>query len=400
MKSSPQQIFRESRTEAISVALVSLALLLVLLLRTGLVTYDHPMFSHPGDWHKYLYMASHPLGSFHIAPYCWRIGEPMIAGLLPFDLQWNFLLISAVSVWLTAILMYYIARSFEFDQSTALVGMVLFFSLGFATKVPLKYFWLVDPLATMIMTAAIYALCIKKNLWFLVLLTLGVTVKESVIFVAPLYYSLNTKKVIDFKLAGRTLLIVLPAVAILLTIRWIIPQLGNDPSYLSTIPDELKVIQVGLGTSYNYLEWAKANGLSRLQHLSFADLHSFTIGTFGAAVAILPLFAIRQIFPLLVRFLPFLFLVYTQLIFAGNTQRLLVIAFPAVILFALTGISAISDRLRIRPTYFLALPLIYYGVLLIDPENVRMPFESTVIIICLAALFQLRGKAVVPERSP
>ena len=391
MKISLQSILEEPRSELAAVASVSAVLLLLLLWRTSLVTYDHPMFSHPGDWHKYIYMASHSLGSLHIAPYCWRIGEPLIAGFLPFGLQWSFLLLSATSVWLTAILMYYIAKSFNFDRPTAFMGMLLFFSLGWATKVPLKYFWLVDPLAMLIMTAAIYALCVRKNFLFFVLLILGVTVKESVIFVAPLYYSLNAKKVIDFRLAGRNLLMVLPAVGVLLAIRWTIPQLGSDSAYLNTLPDELKVIQPGLGLNYSYLEWAKANGLARLQHLSFSDLHTYTIGTFGAAVTILPLFAVRQALPLFFRFLPFLLLVYSQLIFAGNTERLLVLGFPAVILFALKGIDTVSERLSLSSLHFFVLPLIYFAVYLMDPDNIRMPFESTILVVYLAVLFQLRG---------
>jgi len=81
----------------------------------------------------------------------------------------------------------------------------------------------------------------------------------------------------------------------------------------------------------------KAIGLPRLAQPSFEMLYAWTVGTFGFVPTLAPLLAIRRNLVPFFRFLPFLLLVYSQPLFAGDTSRLLVLAFPAVIVLALNG---------------------------------------------------------------
>jgi len=113
------------------------------------------------------------------------------------------------------------------------------------------------------------------------------------------------------------------------------------------------------------------------------------IGAFGICASALPLFAIRRNLGLLVRCAPFLLLVYSQLAFAADTARLVMIAFPAIIMMALTGAEHISERLRCPVAAFIPLPLIFFAFLLMQTNTMYAPAESLIVIIYLAGLFAL-----------
>ncbi|MDZ4744983.1 MAG: hypothetical protein SGJ05_03160 [bacterium] len=40
--------------------------------------YSGPEFASASNPLHYYYMAEHPIGSFHVAPFCWRIGLPWL----------------------------------------------------------------------------------------------------------------------------------------------------------------------------------------------------------------------------------------------------------------------------------------------------------------------------------
>ena len=143
--------------------------------------------------------------------------------------------------------------------------------------------------------------------------------KESALFVVPLYYTLNAKKFFDARLAERTMALALPALAVLFAIRTSLPAPAP------------------------YFEMLKAAGLPRLAQPSFEMLYAWTVGTFGVVPTLAPLLAIRRNLIPFFRFLPFLLLLYSQPLFAGDTSRLLALAFPAVIVLALNGFAWVRD---------------------------------------------------------
>ena len=63
---------------ALCAALFSIVWVVVVLLLHGDMRSD-PQFALPMDHHKYLAMAQQDVGTFRIAPFCWRIGAPAIA---------------------------------------------------------------------------------------------------------------------------------------------------------------------------------------------------------------------------------------------------------------------------------------------------------------------------------
>lgn len=388
----------DSKTEFFIVALVALLLLVALTLVTEKMTYDHPHFEYKGDWHKYIYMARNNPLDFHIAPFCWRIVNPLLVKSLPLELPWGFFVVCFLGTWMAAVAVYYLAKAFDCSTTFAFVGMLMFLSLGFATKNVLKFFWQPDALSFLFITWGIYCVRKRKDRLFIVLMAVGVAVKESMMFVAPLYYTFNARKLIDLKLIPRTVLLALPALLVLFTIRAAIPQKGTDPNYVNSLPENLRVVQVGLGAKYDYWEFAKSTLKMRRDNLSKNDIYAYTVGTFGAALIFLPFFAIRRNLSLLVRFLPFLLLAYSQTIFANNTERLIVLGFPAMIILALNGAENISRRLRFKPSDFIALPLVYFVLILATPDRAVAPFQAEIFILYFAALYYIRSKTGLPSR--
>jgi len=365
--------------EFILISIISLLFLAVLLSQTDIMTYEHPDFKNNWDHQKYIQMAEDDPFSYRYAPYCWRIAIPLIAGIMPFDLQWNFLLFSLIGIWGTGVTIYYVARKLDFSRSFAFIGMFMFFSIGWGAKLTLYDFWLQDAFSFLLITLAIYFILAKKDLYFIILLLLGVTVKETVIFIAPLYYTLNTlntRKIFDLKLGTRTVLYALPAIIVLMSIRGLMTPENLD---------------------YGYWMLFQKHGLDRLQDFSTLALFKesvilYTIGTFGVMVTLLPFFSVKRNVPLFVRLLPFILLVYSQVLFASNTERLIVLAFPALILLALNGIDYITKKLTIKPIDFILLPILMFGLLLIRPDE-YMPSlrnQAFIIILYLAFVFQIR----------
>ena len=324
------------------------------------MTPDHPDFAMPWDHHKYAWMAREdPLG-FHIAPFCWRLLVPCLARLLAFDLPTSFLLIAFAGISMTGVIVYALARELFQASSFGTIALLMYFSQGWAGKFALHDFWLPDALSYLFIALGIYAVFTRHDALFVLALAIGVLAKESVIFVAPLYYTLRTGRLVDPGLFKRCVLLTLPAILVLLSLRVLIPSMNDDPGYLNTLPETARIVQDGV-SSYDYADLFASIGLRRLRDLSMETLYSLTIGTFGVLL-LLPLFAWKRSGVLLLRFLPFLVLVYAQLLFSVNEERLLAVAFPAVILMALTGVDALAAKLSIRPAWLAPVFFLFVGV--------------------------------------
>jgi hypothetical protein len=311
----------------------SLALTVALALRANLWTRGSFAFSTSADHHKYLYMATHGPLSFHLAAYCWRPGLPLLIRLSLFDAQWSFFAIAFLSIWLVGIVIHRWLLAFQFSEWLALSGMFLFYSLYWATRWPLSDFWLPDALLFLVVAALLLCIARGRDLWFAILLAAGVAVKESALFVAPLYYTLQKTTL------KKLCMVVMPALVVLFALRVGIPQWNRDAAYVASLPPE--VAQSGAGTpsgAYDYLEIIKEVGWSHIKHVTLKQL---TIGTFGL-LALLPLLSLRK--ETLLSWLPFLLLVYCQLLFAVDTERLLVLAFPALIVLCLNGLKRFPER--------------------------------------------------------
>ena len=350
--------------EALSVAGGALALVGLVFLRTDRMTPAHPDFALPMDHHKYIRMASVGVLDFHIAPYAWRIGTPLLARSLPLDLGASFLLLTLAGLWATGVLVYLVGRQFGFSRSLAFLGMLLFYALGWAAKFVMYDFWLPDALACALLTLAVYLAARRQALALAVVLVLGALVKESIIFAYPLYYTLNTGRWLDKRLLARAVLVVLPSLAVLLTIRRVIPAWNDDPSYLATLPLTLRLVRQWDGTggfyssTFDYGWMLREVGLPQLGSLGLPGLVEWTLGTYGVAISLLACLDWRRNGRLLLRCLPMLAMVYAQALFVTVQPRTLVVAFPLLIVLALNGADAVLRRLDLPAVALYGLPLI------------------------------------------
>lgn len=357
----------EQRKEILLVSLVTLLIMIGLFLRTDRMTYSHSDFVYDWDHHAYIDMATNHVS--HVAPFEYRILNPLLARLLPFDILINFTILSFVALCLTGIMTYFLLKTVGFSNQLALTGLLFFLSLGWATRFNIYDFWLTDPLGFLFIVAALWSIFAKKDLLFLLFLAIGVTAKENVIFVAPLYYTFNSKQIFDGKTLFRTFYMIAPALFVLVAIRIFSPTTNDE---------------------YNLVNLLQTIGWERIQILLTDIQLSYSVGTFGIALLFLPLFSIRQNLSLFFRFLPFVALTYVSLLFAVNTERLIVSAFPAFIIMALHGIKIIAEKTGLHEKYFIFLPLSSIALLLTKKDWRFVPhlYEALIVLLFLALSFQ------------
>lgn len=306
------------------------------------LTTDSSGFRGVGDDHVYLYMTAHPVGSFHIAPWCWRILVPALVRYLPVSPQAGYSAIALTTVALTGVIVYLILRKWGFGHGLALGGLLLYFSFGYVAKFNLKDFWLTDSTAFFFASAAILALQWRRKYLFALCLLVGVLAKESVIFIAPLYYTFEARRRWDPGVLARTVLLAAPALAALVAVRLAIPAWNSVPSYVAGLPASVRS-DIGNLPSYNMATVARQTLAARAHDWPRMTL-AYTVCCFGLLGLVLPALAGRRLWEVLARFWPLLLLDLSQLLFALNTQRLIVFAFVPVIIACLCGVQAALAR--------------------------------------------------------
>jgi len=363
----------------------SFLLTIAILLSTDTLSFQHPDFIKNWDHHKYIQMAQTPF-NFYIAPFCWRILVPLTASIMPFSFNLNFLIISFLGVVATGVSIYYLIKIVGFSHEYGLIGLIVFFSFGWASKFVLYDFWLPDSIGFFLITLIIYNIY-KGREWFLsFLLVFGVLVKESVIFVIPLYYTINTSKFFNSKLFLKTIILALPPIATLLAVRILIPSMNHDLLYVNSLTPNLRTIH----NSYDYITLFKNIGFQRFNDLSLLTLKSYTVNTFGVIGLLLPFFSIKKNINLFVKYFPFIFLVYFQLLFASNTERLIIAAFPVVIIMAMNGFKMMHKITGVNIIYIIILPIIFYLMEMIFKSRFFPPFEIQALVFILYFAFILQ----------
>ncbi|MEP6774138.1 MAG: hypothetical protein ABJA50_00970 [Chloroflexota bacterium] len=339
------------------------------------------------DHHRYIAMATGNLFDFHLAPFCWRILDPLLVKLQPFGFEAGFLLVTLISLWLCGIVVYYLTKAAGFSRIYALFALLLFSSVGWAVKQNVFDFWLPDSLGYLFVLAAIYAIYKKHDLLFVMLLGVGVLAKESVVFVAPLYYTINATTLLDLKLMRRTVLLSIPAVLALFLVRLAIPQLNGDPTYVAQIGQQMALVREYELVPYSITDLFNTIGMDRLHALTPYNVGlRYLIFPLGVTLLALPFFAVKQNAQLFLHFAPFVALVYIQLLFAINTERLVVLAFPPLLLMSAAGVRNLMSRLDLRPAYALPLPIALFLLNTLNPDY-EWTYQSTYIQIILCLLF-------------
>lgn len=381
-------------TPAWPIVLLCLGLTGGLFLRTRQLGPGQAEFAQPADHHKYIHMAEHDPFGFHIAPFCRRVGVPLLAKLIPARTHASFALLAFLAVSGTGIGLYALALSFGFRRAVAAVGVLAFFSLGWAAKFPLHNVYLPDAMVLLLVTLCI--LCCQTRRWLLLagLLALGVTIKESVLLVAPMVLVLPSNRHRGALL--HRIAAVLPALAVLAALHIGIPAWNDDPAYSRTLPSELRQVDTN-APGYGLLRQIRRIGPLRWADRSLSAVHAYSVGTFGALSLILPWFDARRNVRRLLCFLPFLALVYAQLFFATDTQRLLVVASPVVLVLALHGVDRLDRACGVRPSVMILIPSALFALNLLDPDRIAVPTRVEACVLGAGALVALATRQ--PRRA-
>lgn len=379
---------RRRRIPGVLVALATACGLTAALWTAGTykLTTNSAGFRGVGDDHVYLFMTAHPLGAFHIAPWCWRILVPLLVRWLPVSPQAGYTAIALTTVTLTGVTLYLILRKWGFAEGFALLGLLLYFSFGYVTKFNLKDFWLTDAPAFLFASAAILALQWRRRYVFAACLLLGVLAKESVIFAAPLYYTFEARRRWDPAVLARAFLLAAPAIAALVALRIAVPAWNSVPSYVASLPANVRS-DIGNLPSYNMLLVARQTAGIRAHDWPRMTV-AYLVCCFGLLGMVLPALAGRRLRPVLARFWPLLLLTLAQLLFALNTQRLTAFAFVPVIIACLCGAQAAMARSGVHGAWFVLAAVTAITLEFADrDESSPLPIHQGLVLggLCAAA---------------
>jgi len=335
--------------------------------RTDHLTPGTPYFGLNWDHHMYIAMATGGPLDFHIAPYNWRILGPALVWAMPFATQAGFQIVTIAGVFGTGVAVWFLLRRLGFGHELAVGGLLLYFAVGYATKWTLFDFWLTDPLAFLLATVAVLLILGDHDVGFAVCLAVGVLAKESVIFVAPLAYTLRARRAWDPALAIRTIGATLPAIAALVAVHIGIPPRNADAAYVAGLPRPIRENPVI--PDYTYWSALHHTVAKRLHH--WPETLTRTVSAFGLVIPVLAVIGLRsrRARSFALRTLPFLALVYVQLLFAYNTERLLVLGLIAVIPLAAWGLEQLMDMRGSGPAAYLAFAAVLFGAQLIGTHE-------------------------------
>jgi hypothetical protein len=251
---------------------------------------------------------------------------PTLARWMPFGLADSFYFLTVIFLLGTGVLIYYLASAVPGGESggelTALAAVAIFYSISAGAKFSLYDFWLTEPPLFFLVTLSLYLLFRRHDIWLSVVLAAAVLAKESALFVLPLVYTMRAKRVLDRDAALRALAVCVLPLAVFIAVRMSVPSISR--------PGPLELLQ--------------SFGVTRLKYDLAGFLRGGTVGTWGILIPALLFTSGREGGRFLLRSLPFLILVYIQPFFAGNVDRLLVLAFPIFVCAAAAGLGNLRRR--------------------------------------------------------
>lgn len=153
---------------------------------------------------------------------------PALVHVLPLDQEVSFTLIALVSMAAAAGFLHALMTTLEIPARLS-AGLCLLFAISPGVLVVLlRNARNVDATTLLVMCAAAYFIVRRRALALCVTVALGAFVRESAMFLIPFAYAVWAERWIDLRVAGRVLLVALPAVAIYATLRLAVPTVGRE----------------------------------------------------------------------------------------------------------------------------------------------------------------------------
>ena len=211
---------------AVGVALLCLAVVGIV---DALIRHE----SHPtGDEPFYQAMAAHPTAP-HNFPYAYRIGVPWLVHVMPFSQTASFTLLALLALGAAGGAMFALLEEFGVERWLAValsVGFVL--SPTLLVVLP-RYGRSIEPASILVLVLGALFIVRRQRVALGVTLLIGVTIRESSLFLIPLAYAVWAERLFDREALRDTVLVaVLPVIAYLV-LRTSIDALGRqfEPGY-------------------------------------------------------------------------------------------------------------------------------------------------------------------------
>ncbi len=326
---------------------VILIYLIIIRLFTPMLAPPDPAFYVHNDHYHYINMAKDPIKALNrvaIAPFCYRILTPFLAWLLPFDLIINFQIIAYTSIFLCGIVLYQIFKDY-FSKTLSFTGVTLFYCLDWTAFYVLFNFWVTEALAFFFILLCFWA--IKKSNFkvYSISLLLGVLTKEIVIITIPVLLISEISKLEEKKRLIELLFKSYIAVA---------------PAFIALILVRIFVVPIQSGY-YNYSRLFQLIGIEkRISGFKLRDIYLYTIAPWGLMILIFSVYNKKLTLKKWLKLYGvFIILVYSQLFFATDTERLIMVAFFPMIFITVSGMRHLSEEKKIKEINFFILSNIY-----------------------------------------
>lgn len=344
-----------ARSDYALVALLSAAAVAAIALVVEFRTVGTALFADPGwDRHLYREMAHRAPLDFQIAPYSWRVLVPMLARIVPGPAETGFLTVTTAALVAAGPALYWLVRSTGASRWASFAAVPLYYALGWATRYQLSDFWVPD--ATAFLFTVVAAGMVVRKWWVpaAAVMAVGVLAKESVVFAGVLALSWHARGWRDWPAARTAALVVIPALVVLLLIRVLVPSENGNADYIAEMPPEISRFPE-LFPEYSYSQRYEDIFVNeRWAHRQWDDFDRYLADPFGIPLLVLAAAGVAATPSRALRLLPFVLLVYSQLLFATDTQRLLVLAAPALAILAAGGMDWLGVRLRVPVWTFAA----------------------------------------------
>jgi hypothetical protein len=211
---------------ALGVGVLCLALVAAV---SALIRHEHGL---SGDEPFYEQMARHP-GAPHNFPYAYRIGVPWLVHILPFSHVASFTALAWLGIAAAAAALYLLLTHFRTEPRLAW-ALCVGFALSPTLLVALaRNGRSIDPASILVMVLGCLFIVRRQRVALGVTMLLGVTVRESTLFLIPLAYVVWARRPLDIEALRDTALTALAPAAAYVALRTSIDALGRqyEPGY-------------------------------------------------------------------------------------------------------------------------------------------------------------------------
>ena len=315
------------------------------------------------DWDSYFRMSNDITLIFKkniVAPFCFRPLVPLIAGLLPFNLETNYVLINFVAIYLAGIMLYYTLR-LNFNRILSATGLFFFCFLNYIEMIynpsslspfsPFYHIYFyeiynVDTLALFLIIICFYCILKSKKMLYSIFLVFGILTKETLLFTIPVFiinlylksnFLLNRKE--KFYNLTKNLIYIVPGIAIYIILHsliiprsiigtvWQLYYQGNE--YLSI---DMIMLFVNLRIS---------------EIINGVGLFQWTIGTWGLILIFFISFnTTKELLKWIMLYGIFMLLVYSQMFLGIAVKKYIFYGFFPMIYLGISGLHCFNQGLR------------------------------------------------------